>query len=394
MKNNAAAIVIAVASSFATTTLAEPASPQAQTIQTTAQAAIDPAAQQRAKEALGAMLFHDASLSNPAGQSCASCHGAAGAFADPGKVVSEGAVKGAFGHRNAPSLKYAKFSPPFQRRAGGDWRGGQFWDGRADSLKQQALVPFYNPLEMNTTPAQLAKALRSANYQAQISAAYGKAALSSDSAITQAAADALEAFQQTEVFAPFDSKYDYARVGLIELSPQEMRGEDVFNTEASCIDCHLGSINNQEIFSRFVHHNILVPRNPKLPFYSQPKAINPQGEAFIDIGTAANPALTPEEKLIAKGIFKTPTLRNIALTGPYMHNGVFTTLEEVIDFYNKIEDFGPPEVSENKSNLLALSLRLSEDDKKALLAFLHTLTDGYPASPELKAQLKAYQQRF
>lgn len=367
----------------------------------TEQAQIDLVAQQEAagqmlaKEALGAVIFHDASLSSPAGQSCATCHGAAGAFADAGKIVSEGAVKGAFGSRNAPSLKYAQFSPPLTKQTYiEEWRGGQFWDGRVDTLKEQALGPFFNPVEMNTTQAKLASALRSATYAQQISAAYGKAVLKDEAKLVNAAADALAAFQKSQTFAPFDAKYDYAQAQLLSLSKLEERGEMVFNSGGMCIDCHIGRVGERQIFTQFVHHNIKVPPNPALPFYNQPKSINPAGKAFIDIGTAANPKLNAEEKIIAKGLFKTPTLRNIALTAPYMHNGVFKTLEEVVEYYSDMEKFWPAEVDENPSRLMSTALSISEHDKKALVAFLKTLTDGHAVAPELKAQLKAHQKKL
>lgn len=345
------------------------------------------------KEALGAVIFNDVSLSSPAGQSCATCHNAASAFADPGKAVSEGAVKGAFGNRNVPTLKYAQFSPPLQKEEYVDeWRGGQFWDGRVDSFKEQALGPFFNPVEMNTTPAKLAQALRSAAYASLISAAYGKAVLSDETALVDAAADALEAFQKTQTFTPFDSKYDYYKLELVKLSKLEERGEMVFNSGGMCIDCHLGRVGQRQIFTRFVHHNILVPPNPELPFYTQPTAVNPDGKAFVDAGTASNPKFSAKDKLVAKGMFKTPTLRNIALTAPYMHNGVFKTLEEVVEYYSKMEKFWPPEVNENPSRLMSTALDISEDDKKALVAFMKTLTDGYDAPPELKAKLRAHQE--
>ncbi|WP_054113525.1 cytochrome-c peroxidase [Marinagarivorans algicola] len=348
---------------------------------------------QSQKEALGAVIFNDVSLSSPAGQSCATCHNAASAFADPGKAVSEGVVKGAFGNRNVPTLKYAQYSPPLQKEEYADeWRGGQFWDGRVDSLKEQALGPFFNPVEMNSTPTKLAQALRSAAYAPLISAAYGKAVLTDEDALINAAADALEAFQKTPVFAPFDSKYDYYKIDLVKLSKLEERGEMVFNSGGMCIDCHLGRVGERQIFTRFVHHNILVPPNPELPFYQQPATVNPAGKAFVDAGTGNNPKLSEKEKLIAKGMFKTPTLRNIALTAPYMHNGVFKTLEEVVEYYTKMEKFWPPEVNENPSRLMSTSLSISEYDKKALVAFMKTLTDGYDAPPELKAKLRAHQE--
>ena len=346
------------------------------------------------KQALGAVIFHDVNLSNPVGQSCASCHKAANAFADEGAIVSEGAVKGAFGNRNTASLKYASFSPAFGKSEWDEeWRGGQFWDGRASDLKAQALGPLLNPVEMNNTVDGLAKALRAAGYASQFTAFYGPNVLADDTQLTAAAADALAAFQQSELFAPFDAKYDYAEMGLVKLTAEEERGQQVFDAQGMCIDCHAGrdEHSGRQLFTQFKFHNIKVPRNPALPFYVQPLKVNPAGKNYVDIGLAANPQLPPEKIAQARGLFKSPTLRNIALTAPYMHNGVFKTLEEVVDYYNKMEDFWPAEVDENRSRMISSALDLSDTDKAALVAFLKTLTDGYPAPAELKAQLRVKQ---
>ena len=106
---------------------------------------------QQAKESVGKKIFFDTNLSTPKGQSCASCHSPEAAFADPeGEVVSPGALPGRFGNRNAPMATYASYIPAFDfDETKGVYVGGQFWDGRADSLEEQAKGPFLNPLEMN-----------------------------------------------------------------------------------------------------------------------------------------------------------------------------------------------------------------------------------------------------
>ena len=136
-----------------------------------------------------------------------------------------------------------------------------------------------------------------------------------------------------------------------------------------------------------------MPRNPALAFYSQAKTVNPLGAAFVDGGTQANPHLSAKDKLLARGLFRTPSLRNVVLTSPYMHNGVFTTLEEVVDFYNDIDAF-EPEFADNSSGMLTRKLNLTEQEKAELVAFLKTFTDGYSVPPETLKALKAKQNQM
>ncbi len=341
---------------------------------------------------LGNILFNDPSLSNPAGLACRNCHDEAKAFADPGMAVSEGAVKGTFGSRNTPSLKYAMLAPALIGQEGHSWSGGLLWDGRVNTLEEQALMPLFNPAEMNNTEAKLAQTLRQSTYIQHFATLYGENTVKDDTLLTKAAANALQAFQQTDLFKPYNSKFDYVAAGLLKYTEQEKRGQALFRREAACTDCHQGFFNYSEQFTSYGHHNIHTPVNTHLAFYTQPESINPEGKAFIDKGTAANPQLSEAEKNETLGLFRTPTLRNIALTAPYMHNGVFKTLEEVIDFYNDPAQFPKPEVVENRSDLLAFSLNLTQEDKAALIAFLKTLSDDYPADQALQKQLRGKQE--
>lgn len=351
------------------------------------------------KAILGNIIFNDPALSNPTGQSCGSCHDANQHFADPGVTVRDGAVKGALGFRNAPSLKYAMTIPPLSGGNHDEWQGGLFWDGRANTLEEQALGPFFNPLEMNNTQVGLAKALRQSTYIQHFQTLFGENIIKDDAALIAGAAEALAEFQRTDIFAPFDSKFDYVEAGLMAFTEEEEHGKKLFNGGGpgfgNCVDCHSGNYQGKSIFTQYVHHNILVPRNPDLSYYQQPKTVNPDGKKFTDLGLGQNLKITNSsidgEAARAKGLFRTPSLRNIAETGPYMHNGVFRTLEEVVDFYVEIQRAGPAEVSENQSLLLSTILEFSEADQKALVAFLKTLTDGYPAPKALKDRLRAYQ---
>lgn len=331
----------------------------------TQQPALDP--KHTEKAALGNILFNDSSLSNPPGQSCATCHRPDMAFSD-GKVVSEGANK-ALGARNTPSLMYAKFSTAFYYE---EWRktwvGGQFWDGRADTLAEQALGPLLNPIEMGNSRQTLAENLRKLSYKNLFVDIYGKDVLANDETLLNAAADALQAFQMTDTFAPFTSKFDYAKKGLVELTEQEKWGHKLFDTKASCMDCHAGIGDDKLLFTQFSYHNILTPANIAL------------NNGIADQGAANNPKLSADERKLALGRFKTPTMRNVTKTAPYMHNGVFKTLREVIDYYNDIDDrerWGPATFPETKSHMLRTKLDLTDEEIEALIAFLETLTDGY-----------------
>ena len=319
------------------------------------------------KIALGNILFNDPALSNPPGQSCATCHKPDRAFSED-RVVSEGAAK-VLGTRNAPSLMYAQFSIPLAYE---EWRktwvGGQFWDGRADTLAEQALGPLLNPAEMNNTRQTLATSLRGLSYKGMMESIYGKAAFADDDTLIAAAADALQAFQMSATFAPFTSKFDFAERGLVELTEQEKLGAKLFDTKAACMDCHAGIGNDRKLFTQFSYHNILTPPNPAL------------NNGLPDPGLALHPKLNEAEKKLAQGRFKTPTVRNIALTAPYMHNGVFKTLREVIEYYNEVDNrerWGQAGFPETQSHMLRSRLELTEEEIEALLAFLDTLTDGY-----------------
>jgi len=151
-----------------------------------------------------------------------------------------------------------------------------------------------------------------------------------------------------------------------------------------CAECHpSGPGPNQEppLFTDFTYDNLGVPKNPENPYYYLPKSLNPDGEQFVDLGLGSI-----VEKLEENGKFRVPTLRNVAVTAPYMHNGVFKTLRQVVVFYNT-RDVGPwpaPEVPQNVNREELGDLGLAEQEVDAIVAFLRTLTDGY--EPEAVSQ--------
>lgn len=355
------------------------------------------------KVRLGNRLFHDPRLSEPAGQSCASCHDANVAFTDPDKwtPTSQGANPKLFGSRNTPTAMYMAFSPAFHFDA--DERiyvGGQFLDGRAATLEEQAKGPFLNPLEMaNTSKQQVVDKVRAADYAPLFRQVYGPDAFSDTDAAYDRIADAIAAFERTPAFHRFTSKYDAYLAGKAKLTGQEMRGLELFEREdkGNCAACHASRPDKDEnkdvppLFTDFTYDNLGVPKNPNNRFYGMSKQHNPDGRKFVDKGLGGFVNSPAED-----GKFKVPTLRNIALTAPYMHNGYFMTLKGVVDFYNTrdtkpacprefVEDdeaigkgcWPAAEVAENVNRDELGDLKLSEQDVDDIVAFMHTLTDGW-----------------
>lgn len=335
------------------------------------------------KEELGRRLFFDESLSDPPGQSCASCHDPDVAFADPVKSlpVSRGAVPGRYGNRNDLTAAYAAFIPPLHKDPEeGIWVGGLFWDGRANTLAEQAMGPPLNPVEMAARDREAVLArLRALDYAKSFADVFGPDALDDAGQAFTHMADAIEAFEKTKQFSPFSSKYDAYLREEIELTEQEMRGLALFEAEdkGNCAACHPGRPapdGTPPLFTDFTYDNLGVPRNPENPFYLLPKELNPDGFRFVDLGlgvTVKDPA--------ENGKFRVPTLRNVALTDPYLHNGIFKTLFTVVAFYNT-RDVGPwpePEVKQNVNTDEMGDLRLGNQEVEDIVAFLNTLTDGW-----------------
>lgn len=359
------------------------------------------------KERLGATLFFDARLSSPAGQSCVSCHDSRQAFSSPASrsPTSEGAVTGRFSARNSPTAMYAAYSPHFYfDSAEGLYIGGQFLDGRAATLEQQAKLPLLNPLEMNNPDAaSVVDKIRTADYVALFRQVYGPAALDvTDSAFEQIA-EAIAAFERRPAFNAFSSKYDAYLAGKTRLDANELRGLRAFEDPArgNCAACHTsrpGSDGTPPLFTDFSYDNLGVARNPRNRFYTQPAVYNPQGRAFVDRGLGAVVGLPSED-----GKFRVPTLRNLSRTAPYMHNGYFSSLRAVVEFYNT-RDLKPacknpftsetaalargcwpvPEIAATVNRDELGNLGLSVQDVDDIVAFLSTLDDGWQPSRKPK----------
>jgi len=347
---------------------------------------------------LGQQIFFDTNLSSPPGQACASCHAPAKAFTDPDTSLptSKGVIPGRAGNRNTPTAMYAAFTPYFHFDADdGLFEGGQFLDGRAPTLEAQAKGPFLNPLEMaNPDKAAVVAKLRDADYAKAFREVFGPEALDEVDAAYDKLAIALAAFERTPGFSPFSSKYDAYLAGETVLSPSERRGLAVFERadKGNCAACHPSRADEDGTPPRFTdasYDNLGVPRNPANPFYTEPA--NPAGFEWVDRGLGDATGLASED-----GKFKVPTLRNIAVTGPYMHNGYFATLRGVVEFYNSRDarrDCRNPMLSEHQARIRHCwpaaevaanvnhdelgDLGLSDREIDDLVAFLETLTDGW-----------------
>jgi cytochrome c peroxidase len=340
------------------------------------------------KEQLGKLLFFEKSLSTPVGQDCSTCHKPEFAFADPdtGLPVSKGAVEGRYGNRNDMPVAYAAYIPPLHKDTVEDiWVGGLFWDGRANSLEEQAMGPPLNPLEMaNPDTVAIRDKLEALDYAGMFTEIYGPDAFKDPSTAFSNMADAIAAYERSSELNRFDSKYDLFLKGEAELSEQEIRGMGLFVAEkkGNCAACHPSTLSpdgTPPLFTDFTYDNLGAPRNPENPFYTLSRDLNPDGFEYVDLGLA----LTVDDPA-ENGKFRVPTLRNVALTPPYLHNGVFKTLYQVVAFYNT-RDTGPwppPEVTDNVNDEELGDLGLTSQEIEDIVAFLMTLSDGWePGKP-------------
>jgi cytochrome c peroxidase len=333
-----------------------------------------------ARAALGEKLYFDTNLSNPPGQSCGSCHLPSAGFADPDsdQPTSEGAIAGRFANRNSPTVSYANQIPEFSfvvgGLGGGHYVGGQFVDGRASTLELQALAPFLNVLEMNMgSESAVIDQIKLSEYAAEFETVFGTAALDDSGTAYQQVSQAIAAFERTAVFSPFNSKFDAVQNGTDIFTVAEQNGRNLFNGKGNCARCHGTGIGNPEVFSNFEYRNIGTPANAANPFLTLDSSLNSDGATFVDLGLGS--ALNEAAQ---NGKFRTPTLRNVNKTAPYMHNGVFNTLTEVVNFYNRRDVVGiTPEVNQNVDNGGNIgNLNLTDDEVQDLVAFMQTLSDN------------------
>lgn len=277
---------------------------------------------------LGRHLFYDPILSGDGTQSCASCHQQAFSFTDPDQFST--GILGLQGTRNAmPIINVG-------------WMSHLFWDGRAGSVEEQALEPVVNPVEMHGVwDDAVAKLQSDAAYTSRFNDAFGTETVSADLVVK-----AIAQFERTLVSA--NSRYDQFLRGELQLNEQELAGRVLFFTETGdCFHCHGGALFTDQLF-----HNNGLDSTP------------------TDAGREAVTS-NPHDR----GKFKTPTLRNVALTAPYMHDGRFNTLEEVVAFYSEGLQSSPT-VDPLMKNVAQGGIQLSPTQQADLVAFLRTLTDA------------------
>lgn len=344
------------------------------------------------KPLLGQILFFDTLLSHNGNQSCATCHTPSAAFVDKRinsahQMVSQGDDETQFGNRNTPTMMYATFIPDFHYNPKlKRYEGGFFIDGRSHTLVQQAGQPILNPVEMGM-PNKIAVAellYLNPMYYVAFTKLYGDNIWKSTDSIYNAMSDALTVFQQQKGFlSPFDSKYDKALAGEYQFTPEEELGKTLFfdKKRTNCANCHQLKPKGhpQETFTNNAYYNIGVPKNRQLIAHNQLKA------DYVDLGLFNNPAVKRDKAQINK--FRVPTLRNIAVTEPYMHNGVFRQLRTVLlyldHFNNPARTINPetgkeweePEYAPTINHQDLTANALSDEEIDALEAFLETLTD-------------------
>lgn len=282
-----------------------------------------------AKVELGRQLFYDVRLSGDGSVACASCHNPQTAFTDAPNQVSRGA-NGARGQRNSPSIVNAAYRTSF------------FWDGRAATMEDQAMAAFLSSVEMDADTVAVAQLIRSEAYSTAWKGAFGDTAVSMKRVM-----QAIASFERTIVSA--NSRYDQYVLGKTSaLSAQEREGMNLFfSNKTMCGSCHGGQDFTNDQFQN-------------VGLFSH----------YFDRGRY-NVTKDPKDE----GLFKTPTLRNVALTAPYMasgdaEKGPMNTLEQVVDHYN---EGGLPFPNRDKR---VSKLNLTDAEKAALVAFMKALTDS------------------
>lgn len=399
---------------------------------------LPPIAPLSAMAQLGKSLFFDPMLSGSGKQSCASCHSPKYGYNPPNALTVQpgGASLKQAGFRPPPSLAYLYRQAPFSigpdtadvdvpvnlnavaasaqndphvRKSAGTApavtamvpQGGLFWDGRADSLQRQAYIPMLNPVEMaNTSIADVARKLAQSRYRQSFLQLFGPGILNDPQQLVSEAMFAIGRFEIEDIsFHPFTSKYDAWLQGLARLTPSEMRGLKLFNDpqKGNCAGCHLSQVSRDglpPLFTDTQYEALGVPRNAKLALNRNPH--------FYDLGLCG-----PFRKDLVRqtqycGMFLTPTLRNVDRRAVFFHNGVYHSLTQVLDFYNlrsvapqkiyprgangKLELYNdlPVAYQRNVDTTDAPFNRhvgdpppLTAQDIRDIIAFLHTLDDGY-----------------
>lgn len=325
------------------------------------------------KASLGEKLFLDENLSLDRTMSCATCHNPDHGFIDSRVNSVDGAVSigqdgSSLGDRNSPMISYASFTPTFQR-VGADYFGGQFLDGRASDLVEQAQGPFLDNSEMQmpTKLSVVQRVMEDAEYLEVFKGIYGDNIFNNSDQAYVAIADAITEFEKTDVVSPFDSQFDTGA-----LNAQELRGQALFRA-ARCTTCHTDNA-RPILFTDFSYKNLGVPTNTDV------RSLNGKS---TDQGLFQNPNVAEVNQL---GKFRVPSLRNVGVTSPYMHNGIFQNLKTVVHFYNTRDvpgalnpetnlPWGDAELNSGVETRDVGNLGLSDSQEDDIVSFLLTLTD-------------------
>jgi cytochrome c peroxidase len=361
-----------------------------------------------AMTAIGRELFFDVSLSASGRIACATCHAPTHAYGPPNESpVQRGGSDGRrFGVRAVPSLMYTQNIPPFTEHYYDDEgddsidqgpAGGRTWDGRAQSAHDQARLPLFSPFEMANANADAVVArVAQAPYAGQVRETFGDTVFRDNVLAFKAVLMALETFQQSPTdFYPYNSKYDAWLRHEAALSAEELRGLAAFNDPAkgNCARCHPSGLRNGAFpqFTDFGYAAVGAPRNMNIP-------ANTDGR-YYDLGLCGPLRADLTDKKEYCGMFRTPSLRNVAIRRVYFHNGVFRRLEDVVRFYAerdtqpqkwysrgtdgvtvKFDDM-PAQYRRNVDNQAPFDRHagdpaaFGEGDIKDIVAFLRTLTD-------------------
>jgi cytochrome c peroxidase len=391
---------------------------------------------------LGRELFFDTSLSSSGKIACASCHSPDHAYGPPNDapVMLGGPDLTTEGARAVPSLTYLERQPEFSigpddslnenvnfaqqaeigktavrvekiatqtaQSANIVPQGGLFWDGRANTLQIQASGPLLDPREMDGGSMEIiAEKLRRAPYAPKFAALFGPNVLRDTKLLVAEAMFAIGRYQvEDPTFHPYTSKYDYWLEGKARLSEAEMRGLHLFNdpAKANCAGCHTSQPSRDgfpPMFTDTQYEALAPPRNMAL---ADTKDTN-----YFDLGVCGPVRKDLAEQTQFCGMFKTPSLRNTALRHAYFHNGVFQTLQQVMDFYN-FRDTNPEKVypldadgKAQKYNDIPVKYHanvdvsdppfnrhpgdtpaMTDQDEADIIAFLKTLDDGYEPERE------------
>ncbi|WKE64425.1 cytochrome c peroxidase [Gallaecimonas kandeliae] len=366
---------------------------------------------QRAKvlamQALGEKLFHDPALSGSGALACASCHQQSLGFSSPLALMPGGKKLLQKGNRAVPGLTYLQSVPAFTEHFfendGDDSidngaTGGLTWDGRVDRVQQQVQIPLFAGNEMASSPAIIAAAIDKAPYRAQFEALFGKALQQSPDKILAGVANSLAAYLHSPVFYPYSSKFDAVMAGKASFTAQEARGLAAFNDPAkgNCASCHFSSPDASGAPARFTDFGMIalgLPRN---------MAISENvDKTHFDLGLCGPLRTDLKDQARYCGLFRAPSLRNVALRTHFFHNGVITSLHDAIAFYatrdtdpgrwypkgpdGKVQKFNdlPQEYWGNINRDPPFGGKpgdapaFSEQDIEDIEAFLGTLSDGY-----------------